>query len=389
MSNTFRPRIAYYCARDPLDKRSWSGITYYLGKSLQKHIGEVYYLGPVKVPWLLDMPMRCIQKLTKLILKKEWAPSFSLLRNMYMALLLKKKMKKDSYDFLFAPAAASELAYLKTKVPIVYFGDATFKSYTESYEEFKDLNAFSRWEGDYLEKKALRKSDIVIFASNWAAQSAIRDYGIQEDKIKVLLMGANMDNVPDSHIITKKEENKVLTLLFLGVDWERKGGPLACETLKSLRSMGIQTKLIVCGVVPPSEFINPFIEVIPFLNKNKEEDHERFVRILSSTHFLLIPTRADCSLLVNNEANAFGVPTITTNVGGVADVVKDGVNGYCLPFMAGGAEYATLIASIYQDKCRYHQLALSSRKRFEEVLNWDSFSQQLKNVLTQRHLYSI
>jgi len=386
MENKGRPNIAFYCFKNPRDKKTWSGTTYYLGHSLQQYVGDVDYLGPVKVPWMMNQAMKGIAKLTKLIFKKVWAPNFSLVKNIYGATYLKKKMKKKHYDFLFAPAAASELAYLNTAVPIVYFGDATFKIYTQSYVEFKSLNTFSRWEGNHLEKRALKKSDVVIFSSHWAAQSAIEDYGVPANKVEVLQMGANMDSVPDPAIIFKKEEDPELKLLFLSVEWERKGGSIAFETLKHLHSMGVQARLIVCGVNPPPEFVHSCMEVVPFINKNEAKNSELFARLLASVHFLILPTRADCTPMVNAEANAFGIPAITTNVGGVADVVKDGVNGYCLPLSANGLDYASLIATIFLDKDRYHQLIVSSRARFDELLNWEHFAQQLKVVLERHQL---
>ena len=129
------------------------------------------------------------------------------------------------------------------------------------------------------------------------------------------------------------------------------------------------------------------MEVISFLNKNIPEDFNLFVQIISSVHFLLLPTRADCTPVVNSESNAYGVPAITTNVGGVAGTVIDGVNGYCLPFEATGKEYAALIAEIFSDKKRYHQLIESSRARFEDELNWDKFAVFFQNLLEKHKLY--
>jgi glycosyltransferase involved in cell wall biosynthesis len=296
-------------------------------------------------------------------------------------------MKGRVYNFLIAPAAASELAYLKTNLPIIYFGDATYKAYSEIYEkEFKDLNSFSRWEGNHLERRALKKSSLIVFTSHWAAQSAVNDYGVPKHKVEVIQMGANIDIVPDRATIFKKEQNNVLTLLFLSVDWDRKGGTIAVDTTKHLHDAGTAVKLIVCGCIPPAENMHPYIEVIPFLNKNEAKDFERFVHILSSVHFLLLPTRADCTPLVNCEANAYGVPAITTNVGGISEAVKDGINGYCLPLEAGGAEYASLINSLFSNKERYHQLIESSRRRFDEELNWDKFAENVHTVLKKHKL---
>src|SRR4028119_2142189 len=147
MENRQRPRIAYYTINDPMDKRSWSGLTYFIGQTLQKNIGDVHFLGPVKIPWLLDKTFRGIQKFTRFVFKTEYIPKYSFLKNMYASRVLKKKMRGRQYDFLFAPAAASELGCLNTNLPIIYFGDATYKLYSETYEkEFRNLNSVSRLE---------------------------------------------------------------------------------------------------------------------------------------------------------------------------------------------------------------------------------------------------
>jgi glycosyltransferase involved in cell wall biosynthesis len=382
-----RRKIAYYTINDPLDKRSWSGITYYLGKTLQQHIGDVDFLGPVPIPWLLDKACRALQKTSRALFRSEWIPKYSLLKNMYASWYLSRKMKGKEYDFIMAPSAAPELAYLRTEAPVIYFGDATYKIYSESYaKEFANLGAFSRWEGNYLENRSLNKSKFVILTSQWAAKSVVSDYHIPADKVEVMLFGANIEQPPSQDIIFKKQENKILTLLFLAVDWDRKGGHLAYEAMLRLHEQGIEAKLIVCGCVPPEQYSHPNLEVIPFINKNLPQDYELFVRILSTSHFLLVPTRADCSLLVAMESNSYGMPAITTRVGGVPDVVIDGVNGYCLPLAAEGAEYADLIAAIYGDPVRYQQLIASSRQRFEEELSWNKWTELFESALEKHNL---
>jgi glycosyltransferase involved in cell wall biosynthesis len=380
-AETNRLKIAYFSFNDPLDKRSWSGTTYYLGQTLQRNIGDVDFLGPVKVPWLLDKFLRGVAKATRLIFGTEYLTKYSILLNLYGTRVLKRRMKGKRYDFLIAPASAPQLGALNTKLPVVYFGDSTYKCYRAFYDkEFKDLNRFSQWEGNYMEQRALDRSHLVIMSSQWAAESAIKDYGVSPSIIEVLPLGANMDFTPEASMIFNKEEHKTLTLLFLAVDWDRKGGKIAFETLKHLQSMGVRAKLIVCGCIPPPEFSDADMEVIPFLNKNIKEDHDRFVRLLSTVHFLILPTRADCSLLVACESNSYGVPAITTNAGGVSDIVKNGINGYCLPLEARGPEYAKLIAEIYADKERYHQLIRTSRQRYEEELNWDKWAEHFLDI---------
>lgn len=380
-----RLRIAFFCYYNPLDKRSWSGIPFYLGQTLQKNVGDVDFLGPVKTPWILDKFLRGIAKFTRIVLKREYITKYSILLNIHATWYLKKKMKGKHYDFLIAPASAPQLGLLKTKVPIIYFGDSTYRNYSTNYKrEFKNLLGFSKWEGEVLEKKALKKSAFIMMTSEWAKQSAINDYGADPKKIEINLFGANMDFIPSADGIFEKEKNQTLTLLFLAVDWDRKGGPLAFDTLIALRETGVKAKLIVCGCQPPEGFSDPDMQVIPFLDKNKAEDHEIFVELLSTCHFLILPTRADCSLIVACEANSYGVPAITTDVGGVGQVVLNDVNGYCLPLTAEGKDYAKIIASIYSDKKRYHDLIASSRRRFEEDLNWDKWAEKFLKFYKER-----
>jgi glycosyltransferase involved in cell wall biosynthesis len=380
-----KPKIAYLSVNDPLDKRSWSGTTYYIGQTFQRNIGDVHFLGPVKVPWLIDKALRGIAKFTRIFFKKEYATKYSLLLSWYSSRILKKKMKGRKYDFIVAPAASTELSYFRTSLPVVYISDTTFRLISGYYkDDFDSISPVSLWEGNHLEKRSLNKSDLIIYSSEWAARSAREDYRIPEKKIFSMPLGANMDFIPGREGIFEKEKNTTLTLLYLAVEWGRKGGAIAFDAFKHLREKGIDAKLVVCGCVPPAGVEHPDMEVIPFLNKNKPEEHERFVKLLSSVHFLILPTRADCSLLVACESNAYGVPAITTRTGGVPDIVKDGVNGYCLPYEAQGPAYAELIAEIFHDKDRYHQLVQSSRNRYEEELNWDKWAERFNKDLLSR-----
>jgi len=375
-------KIAYLALNDPLDKRSWSGTTYYIAKALQKAGNDVDFLGPLKLPKWLDKALRGIAKLNRIVFKKEYITKYSLLLSWYSSRVFTKKLKGKFYDCICAPAASAELGFLKTKLPVIYITDATFELVSNyQYSEFDKMSWFSKIEGNLLEKNALRKSSAVMYPSEWAAESAVKDYHISNDKVFIAPFGANIDKIPDAGIIYNKLDNKQLTLLFMAVDWERKGGNIAFEVLKYLLyTHGIQAKLIICGCEPPHQISHPNMEVIPFLDKNNKEDYDRFVNIMSTAHFLLVPTRADCSLLVGCEANAYGMPAITTETGGVPEIIKDGVNGYCLPYSADGNTYAALIAELYANQEKYKQLITSSRERFEEHLNWKKWGEKFKEI---------
>jgi glycosyltransferase involved in cell wall biosynthesis len=349
-------------------------------------VGDVDYLGPITYPRWLDKMLRAMSKLISIFSKKEYATKYNALAGKYCAKQLKKKMRGKQYDFICAPAAAPELCYLKTTLPCIYIADTTFHLISNYYvNEFKTVSALSKHEGNAIEKKCLEKTALIIYSSQWAAESAINDYHANANKIFVMPFGANMDIYPSRNIISKKENIKQLTLLYLAVDWERKGGSIAFDALKFLHErLHLPAKLIVCGCIPPKEFQHPSMQVIPFLNKNIEEEHQKFISLLSECQFLILHTRDDCSLLVACEANAYGMPALTTNTGGVPDVVKDGINGYCFSYESGGEDYAQLAADIFTNVPRYRALIESSRQKFEEDLNWDVWGDKFYKVFTEK-----
>ncbi len=373
-------KIAFLTSFDPHDRRSWSGTVYYLAQALQKHCGEVSYLGPMKI-WEKKLG-KAINKASLFFLKRQFAYNHSFLLARKYAKVAEQRLADESYDVIVTVAGAAEIAFLKTDVPIVLIEDATFALLENYYPQYTNLLKRSIHETDTTEALAIKKVDLAIYSSEWAARSAIEIYGAEEQKVHVVPYGANLENPPAGELVLSKKKSDSCRLLFVAVNWQRKGGEIAFETLLKLEELGIQAELTVCGCVPASNFSHPRMKVIPFLNKNDKIQREKLEKLFMQSDFLLLPTRGDCTPIVFCEASAFGLPVITTNTGGVSGVIRDGENGFMLPFSARGAEYADVIANVYRDDQRYNELVKSSRAAFEERLNWDAWGATVKQLIT-------
>ena len=123
--------------------------------------------------------------------------------------------------------------------------------------------------------------------------------------------------------------------------------------------------------------------MIPFLDKNKSAEMQRLHEILLETDLLLLPTRAECAGIVFCEAAAYGIPSISTNTGGVATYVREGINGYILPITAGAADYTAVMNNIWNNQPEFARLKQESRKLFEQELNWDVWGQSFNKIATQ------
>ena len=367
---------------DPYDRgtaRSWSGTVYYVAQALQKHCGKITYFQPLFPCWRQKKIERIMMRATQLLLKKQYTYNFILAHSYAKAGA--RWLESQTADIIVAPAGVIETAFLETDIPIILVEDATFGQLTGYYPEYSNLLKRSIFERDTIQDRALKKASAVIYSSAWAARSAIEDYGADPRKIHVVPFGANLDVVPLEEVVLARKKSERCCLLFLGVDWVRKGGDIAFETLLKLEELGIQAELIICGCTPPKGVVHERIKVIPFLDKNDKKQRKELDRLLMLADFLLLPTRAEAYGLVFCEAAAFGLPVIATNTGGVSEIVREGENGFLLPYEAPGEAYAEVIAKLYRDDNRYAQLIRASRAAFEERLNWDAWGSAVRQIL--------
>jgi len=254
--------------------------------------------------------------LTKFLLHKTYDYDHNLILAKKYSRIFSELLRKNSYDVIFAPAASTEIALLQTEIPIIYASDATYRVIKDYYPAYSDVLEYSAKVADRIEKLALSKAAAIVYSTPWPVQSAIQGYGIDESKIHVIPYGANIDSVPLKDALLSKRKSERCRLVFLAVDWKRKGGDIAFETFLELDRIGIPTDLVVVGCVPPQQFRHPNCTIIPFLDKNVEEEKKRLNEILLSSDFLILPTRAEASAIVFCEASAFGLPSIATDTGG-------------------------------------------------------------------------
>ncbi len=374
-----RLRIGFLTPQDPLNKRSWSGTIPFMAKALQEHCGDVTFLGPVPARQYAG---KIFNRLTRSLLGKGFDYSHSLSYARQCARFFERKLADQAFDVIFAPAASVGIALLKTELPIVYASDVTFALLNNYYPEFTGLLTRSVRDGHLIEQEALNRSRVALFSSRWAGESAVKDYGVAEEKVTVIPFGANIETIPPIDTVLSKGRSDRLKLLFLAVNWRRKGGDLALETLVSLLHRGVDAELIVCGCVPPDGVRHERMTVIPFLSKDDPKQKQALTDLFLSADFLLLPTRFDCTPIVFCEANAYGLPVVTTDTGGVSSLVTAGENGIMLPLSAGADEYASAIMAAYSSD-GYASLVRSSRAAFDKRLNWGSWAAAVGGLFTE------
>lgn len=376
--------ISYISLHDPHDVHGWSGLPYYINKAMIEQGNQMDYIYPLEFRTdnlLVRLKKKLYRRFSRNVYTLEREPVIA----RQFARSIESRLKPNT-DILFSPGSIP-LSMLEKKIPKVFYTDATFSGMLGYYDSLSNLCRESVRNGNRLEQYALERSTLAIYASDWAAATAIGHYGMDPSKVKVVPFGANIDSSPDLdgiRALLSHRSGKECHLLFLGVDWNRKGGMIALNTARKLNELGIRTYLHVVGIrsLPLQERPDYLIDH-GFISKRTLEGRKRMEELLAQCHFLILPTRAEAYGLVICEANAFGMPSLASRTGGIPTIIKDGINGWMFPPEDNGDGYAERISEIWEDPDRYRVLCLSSYNEYRTRLNWDIAGKKIQSLLRE------
>jgi UDP-glucose:(heptosyl)LPS alpha-1,3-glucosyltransferase len=168
----------------------------------------------------------------------------------------------------------------------------------------------------------------IITNSAWAKKQVREVYTFPEERIHVIYNGVDLDRFrPGEPVGTEKGP---LRLLFVAQDFGRKGLGFIVEALARLTTFGVDCRLKVVGRDDPRPFRHQaerlgVAGLIDFSGPSGQvEDCYR------SADLLVFPTLSDPFANVCLEALACGLPVMTTNSNGAAEILSEGKNGYVL-----------------------------------------------------------
>ena len=370
--------IGYISEKNPFtDRKAWSGTIYKIREGLEN--------AGYEVKWICSYPnafrkflFRCISKMQYKHLKINYYQGY--------CQLCAHSINKEDYkncDYLFVPCTAGILPYLPKNIPIIFYTDTTHHLMVGYYWK-KGLSPKAIEHGERCEQAGILRATLNLRSSQWAANSVVKDYGYDPKKTYVIEFGANIDDRDLVPNMAKYANGDTVNILFSGVEWDRKGGDIAVETVRLLNEQGIKARLTIAGIreLPRQYEGVPYINYVGFLNKNDPEQYRRYVQLWHESNLFLLPTQAECSAIVFCEASAYGVPIFTYDTGGTGNYVIDGINGYKLPPSATAKDFAASIKrNLNTDSLQtLHEGGL---RLYKEKLSWKAWSRKFKEIMEE------
>lgn len=261
-----------------------------------------------------------------------------------------------------ASLLAAARSYFKSSPTTAYCSDAVpaIRSDYPLYPRDANKPAWRRRVRLEIDLWRSRRSDILIPFSQWAADILTQDCGIAPQRVCAQPVGLDLDHWPR----VVKSKNAKPNLLFVGGDFERKGGDLLLDVFTQLSAdQRIDAELHLVSAQAP-DCDHPQVHVYRDLTPNSPQLRQLY----QTADLMVLPTTADLSPWVFLEAMASGCAVVGTRVGGIPELIREGETGFVIE-KGNSAALADMLPQLLSQPDRLGAMGQAGRAWIETHYN--------------------
>jgi glycosyltransferase involved in cell wall biosynthesis len=181
-------------------------------------------------------------------------------------------------------------------------------------------------------RRAFLAAAALVTWSRLAADSLAADYGVPASRIHVVPPGVDLERFRPGD---DERPEGLVRVLFVGGDFVRKGGPDLLAALQGLPEAEVD-------VVTGSDVGPAPAGVRCRVHRGLGPGDPELLALYRRADVFVLPSRGDCLPQVLAEAAASGLPLVATATGAMAELVRDGANGFLVPAGSPGELRAAL-----------------------------------------------
>ncbi len=168
-----------------------------------------------------------------------------------------------------------------------------------------------------LERTVYKNATQIFIRSSNISRSLVEQYETPHEKVCCVYMGSNIKPLIDE---PENEGYSNQSILFVGLDWERKGGPELVKAFEKVLQTYPEAQLTIVGSTPVVDLPNcEAVGRVPL---------EEMLEYYHGASVFCLPTKREPFGAVFIEAFSRKLPVVATNVGAIPDFVIDGETGY-------------------------------------------------------------
>jgi glycosyltransferase involved in cell wall biosynthesis len=222
-------------------------------------------------------------------------------------------------------------------------------------------------------RRVARRADRVVAISSETAREIKELVDVPVEVIPYTTVIA----APEAPRETSPDGTRPHTILFVGRLVELKGLTHLIEAVSRLKGR-IPARIVAVGIGPERAHLESLAQSrgVEVDFRDKVPDAELHRAFLTSDMLVLpsiVDARGDTEGLgvVLLDAMSYGIPAIASRVGGIPDIIEDGVSGVLVP-PADPEALATAIERLARDPAYARRLADAGRERLRTHFSWDT-----------------
>ena len=241
-----------------------------------------------------------------------------------------------------------------------------------------------------LESAASRWCDKMIFISQPLIDWALRERIVNKDKIIKIYSGIELDQFQP---VTKDIKNQIRTKWGLGPHdsvigivsklWEGKGHAVLIEAFQEIKNRINEAKLVIVGEGYLQDHLSDLVQryglnesvLFTGFQKNVSE-------IIATFDVAILPSFFEGMGRVLLEAMAMEKPVVASRVGGIPDLVDDGLNGFLIS-PGDVKELSDAIMKVLTDKDMADHMGKQGRKKVTDQFSAETMVQSIEKIYTQ------
>ncbi len=276
----------------------------------------------------------------------------------------------------------AEVVFFNTQVPAALVGRALKKPYVlatditprqydgmaEAYgHKVDDFPLIAKYK-HHTNRRLFAGAARLLPWSHWTASSLVEDYGVDPQRIEIVPPGVDLSFWQPN---PEMRRNSKVRILFVGGDFERKGGPALLKAFRALPPGKAELALVTTSDVPQV----PGVKVYRDMKPNTPE----LLALFQSSEVFVLPTHAEAFGIAAVEASAVGLPVIASAVGGIADIVLQCQTGYLID-PGDVVALAIRLRQLIDDQALRERFGYAARQRAET--NFDSHHNAMRIIKT-------
>jgi len=368
-------RLLVLCAGDPESERAFSGSARGLISALERR-GIVHakanVLGFFDSFQSKGFLLNAIRTLDRFGMESAYSWSdFAFARNSARARRIAHKHPGFNACFMYGTTYLPELP-----VPTYCYFDATAAQvHAARAWEFEEFSPATAQRVIHYQQRVFDACTCIFPRTHWAAQSVRNDYGVPASRVLAAGAGPNYLAEPVPHGGYDQQ-----TILFVGIEFERKGGPLVLEAFRRVRAQLPAARLVIVGASP--EIHEPGVEVVGKILKDAPGGKERLLKIYSEASVFCMMSHFEPFGIVVIEAQNSYVPCVLPNRFAFPEMIRDGETGCLVKDDTPETLAATLLALLAAPG-RLRAMGQAAHDYVRAKWTWDAAAERIHQRIQQ------